>query len=777
MAYGERFNVDFFDVDENKFKVQIFKDGFTGSSSSNLTLGPNPVQISWKQADDYFNPIIGSNCKLQFYIDDSTGGDEWEDEETNWEAAFWKWEESGLEFLIPTFDREFKVVISFNNLAGTSDAHAVASRLKDTSVDFTVALNVGDIVVNTSTGASTTVAQVSSANIIKLSADIFSDAGGENYEIFQNYWTGFIVQDQFTIPMQSYPFLVEINASDLIGTIDGYNYELTTKTPTIFQAIRETLKNINVQNGAADTGKSLDFGYKILCRYNSKIASGSLTSNGNPFDSVYVNDVTAFQDENGNALNCKDILKSLLKIFNARIFQHEGTWTIIDNGALSLTTFSDGGGSYSKEFLAFDKTGSSLANFSIANPITNIDDTSGSGTLQPLGRTLERVIKSPAIRNRVIVDLKLKSAFENFGFEQTTINTTGYGFLPSGTNWTLQDSSGTGLKNTIVSSSTFNSTLSVQVGIEPYGGSKSLLAQGSEATSFNTLVASNNTGNIGTTSGSLSFSFAHYANDPAQSSISYTIRYQLVLDDGSGTLYYWKASTNEWVTSSTQGQNTVSSSVSEQWVLNEFTPTAPPVTGSLTVKLYTSHESLHNSSLFRTYYDDFVFKSSSDLKYYVNTTIVTESTINQNSSVIKKSDVIFGQLGDVKFSNCLTNSSNVPISAFKYFDTITSETSLENLTCMLRLNDLAINNDRYTGTFRKIKESYGYLKPVDLLTLPKLNFTTFQSATNHLAIDNITFNLAKNRIKINTHTPQQTKLTATTDVSNNRSFYEEKPSD
>ena len=134
-------------------------------------------------------------------------------------------------------------------------------------------------------------------------------------------------------------------------------------------------------------------------------------------------------------------------------------------------------------------------------------------------------------------------------------------------------------------------------------------------------------------------------------------------------------------------------------------------------------------------------------------------------------------MGDDRYSNCLTNSSNVPLSAFKYFDTITSETSLENLTCMLRLNDLAINNDRYTGTFRKIKESSGFLKPVDLLTLPKLNFTTFQSATNHLAIDNINFNLAKNRIKINTHTPQQTKLTVTTDVSNNRSFYEEKPSD
>ena len=210
MAYGKRFEVDFFDVDENKFRIQIFKDGYTGTSSSNLTLGPNPVQISWKQSDDYFSPIIGSNCKLQFYIDDTTGGDEWEDEDTNWELAFWKWEESGLEFLIPTFDREFKVVISYESSSGT----------------------------------------------------------------FTNYWSGFIVQDQFTVPMQSYPFLVEINASDLIGTIDGYTYQLTTARPSIMDSIRETLKNINIQNGAGDTGKALEFDYKVLCRFNSKIASG-----------------------------------------------------------------------------------------------------------------------------------------------------------------------------------------------------------------------------------------------------------------------------------------------------------------------------------------------------------------------------------------------------------------------------------------------------------------------------------------------------------------------
>ena len=88
--------------------------------------------------------------------------------------------EGSINFLEPSNDREFQVVVSSRKLNGTSDAYSVANRLKDTSVDFTTSLEVGDVVINTTTGETTTVAQVSSATIIKLSGDIFSaDGGGE----------------------------------------------------------------------------------------------------------------------------------------------------------------------------------------------------------------------------------------------------------------------------------------------------------------------------------------------------------------------------------------------------------------------------------------------------------------------------------------------------------------------------------------------------------------------------------------------------------------------
>ena len=337
MSYGEKYFSNFFDDDENKYRLQIFQWNFTDTASDNIRLADNPVIINYSQDDDYFQPIIGSNCKLRLFVEDNTGGDHWEDEQTNWNLADFFWERSGFEFLNPTNDREFKVLVNREILNGESDAYGVVGRLKDDTKDFTAYLEVGDLVVNTTTGATTKVAQVSSATIIKLSADIFDSAGGEGYEIYRNFWSGFIMQDSYTLPLSATPFVVEVYASDLIGTINGYDIDITTERPQAFDVIQNCLKNINVQSGAGTSGRSLEFGYKVLCRLQQNSGSGFVTKD-NPFTQTYLNSVDSLQDENGNYLNCKYILDSLLRMFNCRIFQHEGKWTIIDNASLALTT-------------------------------------------------------------------------------------------------------------------------------------------------------------------------------------------------------------------------------------------------------------------------------------------------------------------------------------------------------------------------------------------------------------------------------------------------------
>ena len=774
MAYGEKYFSNFYDTDENKYRLQIFQWNFTGNASSNLTLADNAVTINYSQDDDYFQPIIGSTCKLRIFIEESTGGAQWEDEETNWNLADFVWERSEFDFLIPTNDREFKINVNRNVLNGTSDAYSVASRLKDTSVDFTASLEVGDLVINTTTGSTTTVAQVSSATIIKLSADIFSASGGETYEIYRNFWSGFIMQDSYTLPIAPHPFAVEIYASDLIGTINGYDIDLTTERPKAFDTVLNCLKNINLQSGDGTSGRSLDFSYKVLCRLN-QYSNSSWTSNDNPYTQTYIRSVDGLQDENGNYLNCKYVLESLLRMFNCRIFQHEGTWTIIDNASLALTTFDDDGGSYSKEFKKYDKNGTADGTLIIETPVASINSSQSNNTIQPLSNNLVKIIRKPAIRQKTQIRIKdtVKSKFINGGFETTSTPT---GATPVWgddiDNWTIADKS----IAYAVDTNSFDNVGQVQYGITPYAGTYSMITIGS--TSADTVVASNNTGNVATTSESIKLTFAYYADDPDNTgSLSYHIKWRFKITPTSGTPIYWKSTGQEWVTSATQGINQLDDTIREQWKLNTINMTAPTEIGTAQIELFISKEDLHNNSNFRVYYDDVTLKGISDLEYYDTSTRIISSTFTNNSGVLKAVENRFGLLEDNKYSNNLVDSAGNIIQYYKTFDNDTSQgRALETLVNTQRLNEFATNNLRYEGTFRKISDSNGFTKPIDMLTFPKINFSSLAD-DNHQAIDNLEFNVSKNRYSLSTHVPTQSNLTPISDIESKRDFYEFKPED
>lgn len=42
--------------------------------------------------------------------------------------------------------------------------------------------------------------------------------------------------------MKAFPFMLEFYASDLLGTIDGYQYEGTTERPSTIEVVKECLK-------------------------------------------------------------------------------------------------------------------------------------------------------------------------------------------------------------------------------------------------------------------------------------------------------------------------------------------------------------------------------------------------------------------------------------------------------------------------------------------------------------------------------------------------------
>ncbi len=776
MSYGLQYFTNFFDTDENKYRLHISQWQFTGSAKSNITLADNGVVINYRQNDDYFRPIIGSTCKMRFYVEVGTGGDNWENENTLWNEADFFWDRSEYTFLLPENDRQYRTNVLRRFASGESDTgEASQNKLKDATATFSSKVEVGDLVVNTTTGNYANVTTVDSNTLLTLDDTIISTSTAQNYEIYRKHWTGFIMQDSYTLPIASRPYAVEVVASDLIGTINGFNMDITTARPETFSVIQNCLKNINLQSGDGTSGRGLDFSYKVLCRINQTSSAGT-SSNDNPYTQTYLNSVDSLQDENGNYLDCKHVLESILRMFNCRIFQHENTWTIIDNASLALTSFNDTG-SYSKEFKKYTKNGVADGTLSITNPVLNINSTAGNDTIQPLNQDLVKVIRRPAIRQRTQVRIKdtLKSRFNNGGYETNTSpsgGTPSYGRNP--TDWTIPDRSIAYAVDSNAIEFPSGGGQPIEFGITPYAGDFSLITIGS--TSSNTVVASNDTGSVGTTAEPIKLVFADYFLDPDNTgALSYQTKFRISITPVTGSTVYWSITDNSWVTSASQGINQIVGTVQEQWRFNEISMEAPPIVGTAKIEFFIGKEDIYNNSNFRVYYDDVVLQSISDLELYDTQTKIIDGSFKDNSGVLKAIENRFGMLDDSKYSNCLVDSAGNTITAYKTFDA-SSGATLETLMNFQRLNEYATNNFKYEGTFRKLPSSDNFTKPIDMLTFPKIAFSTLTD-DNHQAIDSLEFNVAKNRYKLTTHIPTQNNLSNFGQIASFTDFYKHKPED
>ena len=135
MAYGVKFRLEFSDDNLKGKKVEILKDGYTGSVLA-LVGTENPVEISWDQDDDFYNPIIGSTCTLNLFVTDSTNYDDF----------------------YTSDEREYKVKVSY----------------KDSS------------------------------------------------DVYQTYWEGWLLVDQFKEAVITKPFPITLSAYDGLGSLGGF---------------------------------------------------------------------------------------------------------------------------------------------------------------------------------------------------------------------------------------------------------------------------------------------------------------------------------------------------------------------------------------------------------------------------------------------------------------------------------------------------------------------------------------------------------------------------
>ena len=74
MAYGVKYRLEFSDNQLNKKKLEILKKDYSGTIFPLISDG-DPINIETKSDDDFYEPIIGSNCTINLMVTDDVNYD------------------------------------------------------------------------------------------------------------------------------------------------------------------------------------------------------------------------------------------------------------------------------------------------------------------------------------------------------------------------------------------------------------------------------------------------------------------------------------------------------------------------------------------------------------------------------------------------------------------------------------------------------------------------------------------------------------------------------
>ena len=307
MAYGVKYRLIFSDVLGHGKKVEILKKDYTGDVLPMIG-GSNPVQISWQSSDDFYKPIIGSKCTLQLMVTETVQYDD-----------FYKFDE-----------REYKVVVYY----AQSQGEIFAGRVQ---VDGGTCESF-ECIDNVLTNLRENFKQYEIEEYLnqirdraafyennQTTVDILTEfQDSDDFYLWTEYWSGFLVVDRYKEKMMSPPFGVTFNAFDGLGTLSNFEAPLKETydgTPGVAYNDAERIDLI-----LSNLDLDLDV-YYINDIQRDRIV-GSTRFNFPEF--------TTFppglrEQINGYDIsNAKDQLTLLLASYNMRIFQSYNKWFIIE---------------------------------------------------------------------------------------------------------------------------------------------------------------------------------------------------------------------------------------------------------------------------------------------------------------------------------------------------------------------------------------------------------------------------------------------------------------
>ena len=297
MAYGVKYRLIFSDVLGYGKKVEILKKDYTGEVLPMIG-GAEPVTIKWNSKDDFYSPIIGSQCTLNLMVTADVQYDE-----------FYKFDE-----------REYQIKVSYSKSIPQTYADRV---LADGGIYESLEC-ITDFVGEFYTDSTYYEDRVNNDGGIVESLSCVSEAINDTtLHIWDDYWIGFIVVDRYKESMVSTPYPISLNAFDGLGTLDNYTAPLSAddniesgNTTSDIERISLILQNLNLD---IDLIFINDLFYKESDVSTIKFPNTTTFSN-------YL-----FELKDGfDTYNAKEQLSLLLTMYNMRIYQSYGKWYIVE---------------------------------------------------------------------------------------------------------------------------------------------------------------------------------------------------------------------------------------------------------------------------------------------------------------------------------------------------------------------------------------------------------------------------------------------------------------
>jgi len=565
----------------------------------------------------------------------------------------------------------------------------------------------------------------------------------DSSDVYQLYWIGWLVVDQFKEAITTKPFPITLTAYDGLGTLGGFDMPLDTSSSSIQTGrwwIYNSLNNIGLE---LDIYVSQDI---FIRNPSSTLYSIYDIMNITPYD---------LQKQKLDINNAKHVLEQILKITNARIFQSFGRWYIINNSSYSGQAVKDASsttaqsgtvptGIRASEASSLVTNGTELPKFVVYNYNGVYQSTSNIDVLYKLPTNL-----TPLDNNLTKEYLRPLKRFD------ITHNVSQY----LKTNFTVLGNSG--FENGLANWSTYTSTATTSPGALSSEFSK----QGNNSfkndqtqTSTNTRKTLSYSQGYGTTNNTnrghtLKINTYFESTSSYASTTEFSFRWQVRIEDDTpipptDPTYYYNSSSESWTTTATI--NTQVADHADAWEEFSYDLGSFPYTGTLYIDLYEPRTSV-SGHLEAIYYDNITMNM--DIKDGNKRTPLFASIDGFQYSRIKTSTNDTGtlELSELQLSSNNYRNTNIFEAIRPRDDNANFVKSLEEIITQQVINDFRNHLIRYEGKLYNLEN-----KPMGLHNKIWVDFgATVLREDVSCILDSMTYNVKRNTYDVIMHIPNQ----------------------